>query len=101
MASRSTLKKKLQDILGSSYVYYNPPENMKLKYPCIIYSLDDVKRSVADNRGYALFHRYLVTLIDYRPDNPARDKLLELPASSFVRSYKADNLEHYTINMYW
>lgn len=101
MASRLTLNKKLQDILGSSYVYYNPPESMKLSYPCIVYTLDDIDRLGADNKGYALFHRYLVTLIDYSPDNPVRDQLLELPASSFVREYKADNLEHYAINLYW
>lgn len=101
MASQLTLHEKLKSILGNDNVYYNPPESYRLNYPCIRYKLDDIDRVGANNKGYALFHRYLVTLIDYEPDSPVRDKLLELPASSFVRSYKADNLEHYAINIYW
>lgn len=101
MASRLTLHNMLTNLLGNENVYYNPPEGMRLNYPCIVYNLDDVSRYGANNRGYALFNRYLVTLIDYSPDNSVRGRLLELPASSFVRSYKSDNLEHYVINLYW
>lgn len=101
MASRLSLQSKLEELLGTRYVYYNPPENMRLEYPCFVYNLDDIDRLGGSNRGYTLFHRYLITLIDYTADNPVRDKILELPASSFVREYKAGNLEHYAINLYW
>lgn len=101
MGSHQTLRNKLMDILGNSNVYYNPPENYKIKYPCIVFYMDDVQRIGADNIGYAMFHRYLLTYISYDPNETVVDALLELPSSSFVRSYKADNLDHSVINIYW
>lgn len=101
MASRLSLQKKLTEILGNNHVYYEPPENYKLSYPCFIYMLDDKKRRSADNIGYIIKNRYQITLIDYLPDNPAIDKIMELPYCSFERSYKSDNLEHYVVTLYW
>lgn len=101
MASRLSLQKKLTEILGNNHVYYEPPEKYKLSYPCFIYMLDDKERRSADNIGYIIKNRYQITLIDYLPDNPAIDKIMELPYCSFERSYKSDNLEHYVVTLYW
>lgn len=101
MATRLSLQKKLEEILGNKNVYYEPPEGYKLSYPCFVYQLDDVYRRSADNIGYSLMNRYQITLIDRVPDNPARDELLRLPYCSFDRSYKSDNLEHYIFQLYW
>ena len=38
MASRLNLQDKLEEVLGSKQVYFQPPESLKLKYPCIVYS---------------------------------------------------------------
>ena len=101
MATRLALQKKLEELLGSKNVYYEPPENLKLDYPCFVYMLDDVYRRSADNIGYTIQNRYQMTLIDRLPDNPVRDKLLELPRCEFDRLYKSDNLEHYVFTIYW
>lgn len=101
MATRLALQKKLEELLGSKNVYYEPPENLKLDYPCFVYMLDDVYRRSADNIGYTIQNRYRITLIDRLPDNPVRDKLLELPRCEFDRPYKSDNLEHYVFTIYW
>lgn len=101
MATRLALQKKLEELLGSKNVYYEPPENLKLDYPCFVYMLDDVYRRSADNIGYTIQNRYQITLIDRLPDNPVRDKLLELPRCEFDRPYKSDNLEHYVFTIYW
>lgn len=101
MATRLALQKKLEELLGSKNVYYEPPENLKLDYPCFVYMLDDVYRRSADNIGYTIQNRYQITLIDRLPDNPVRDKLLELPRCEFDRPYKSDNLEHYVFTLYW
>ena len=101
MASRLSLEKKLQEILGNKHVYYEPPENYKLSYPCFVYFLDDIDRRSADNMGYMITKRYQITLIDRLPDNPAIDRLMGLPGCSFERSYKSNNLEHYVVTLYW
>ena len=101
MASRQALQAKLEEILGSENVYYEPPESLKLNYPCFVYMLDEVERRSADNMGYTIKNRYQITLIDRRPDNPARPRLMELPYASFERAYKSNNLEHYVITLYW
>ena len=101
MATRLAVQKKLEELLGSKNVYYEPPENLKLDYPCFVYMLDDVYRRSADNIGYTIQNRYRITLIDRLPDNPVRDKLLELPRCEFDRPYKSDNLEHYVFTIYW
>ena len=38
MASRIKLQAKLEELLGSRNVYYQPPETLKIEYPAIIYS---------------------------------------------------------------
>ena len=52
MGSRIDLQSKLEDILGSRNVYFQPPENLKIKYPAIIYSLNNINLRFADNMPY-------------------------------------------------
>lgn len=101
MASRLELQEKLEELLGSKSVYYQPPESVKMEYPAIRYSKSriDVKR--ADNSIYSKNIRYELIVIDRKPDNPVIDKLLELPYSSYDRGYKADNLNHDVLTIYW
>ena len=101
MASRLELQEKLEELLGSKSVYYQPPESVKMEYPAIRYSKSriDVKR--ADNYIYSKNIRYELIVIDRKPDNPVIDKLLELPYCSYDRGYKADNLNHDVFTIYW
>lgn len=101
MASRISLQKNLEKILGTRNVYYNPPEDLVLDYPCIIYHLDDIERRSADNIGYMIKKRYQLLLISRLPDHPAIDVLIQEKWCSFDRSYRADNLEHYVMTIYW
>lgn len=75
-------------------VYFQPPENIKLGYPCIIYSRDRARNEHADNRLYFSQKSYLVTVIDPDPDSPLPDKVAQIPKSSMIRHYKTDHLNH-------
>lgn len=101
MDRRLTLQAKLEEILGSDHVYFNPPENYRLRYPCIVYDTDDVERLSADNFAYIKHVQYTVTYISTKPDMGMVYKLMDLPLCSFERHYKADDLEHYVLNLYW
>jgi hypothetical protein len=92
MAPRSELQDILLDITDK--VYFQPPENVKLEYPCIIYQRDFRETGFANNKPYASAKRYLVTVIDRDPDSEIPDKVAELPMSTFNRFFTADNLNH-------
>lgn len=87
--------------MGSSNVYYQPPENLKMSYPAIVYSLDDIKRTSADDVAYLQTRCYEIIVVDKKPDNVVIDKILNLPLCDFNRHYVADNLNHYVFKLYF
>lgn len=101
MASRLELQSKLEELLGSRNVYYQPPESLKIEYPAIIYSKSDIQTRFASDSTYSRSHRYELMVIDKMPDNSVIDKLLNLPYCSFDRHYKSDNLNHDVLSLYY
>lgn len=101
MNRRTELHEKLRELLGSSHVYFQPPESVRLSFPCIVYNLDyfDVKR--ANNDLYLGRDRYAVTLISKDPDDPRVRELLKWPLCSFSRFFTVDNLNHWTYEIYF
>jgi len=47
MAPRLELQEVLESLLGSRNVYFQPPLNLKMNYPCIIYKRDDAETEFA------------------------------------------------------
>ena len=101
MSNRIDLQAALERILGSRNVYYQPPESVKINYPAIVYSRDDVDSKYANNKKYIHTDRYEIIVIDRKPDNAVIDKILELPCCSFNRHYTADNLHHDVLTLYY
>jgi hypothetical protein len=75
-------------------VYFQPPNNITMQYPCIIYKRDFAETQFAGNNPYRLTKRYQVMVIDRDPDSGIPDKIAELPMCAFDRFYTADNLNH-------
>lgn len=101
MGTRIQLQSLLETLLESRNVYFQPPPSVKMKYPCIVYSLSDIDTKFADNNPYSNSRRYQLTAIDPNPDSTIPDKLALLPMCIFDRSYTADNLNHYVFNIYY
>ena len=101
MASRVSLQEQLEELLGSRNVYFQPPETVKLKYPCIIYNLDDIQALHADNFPYRNMRRYQLMYIDRNPDNSLLDRLAALKLCRFSRFYTAENLNHYIYQIFY
>jgi hypothetical protein len=87
---------QLHDILLSFVpnVYFQPPPNVILKYPCIVYHRDFAVTEFADNNPYMHELRYLVTVIDRDPDSNIPGKVATLPKSLFNRFFTSDDLNH-------
>lgn len=101
MGQRVDLHKKLCDILGTTNVYFQPPETIKIKYPCIIYERSSNNVKFADDNPYTTRRRYTLTVIDKDPDSELPDKIGMLPLCTSDRMFTSDNLNHYVFNIYY
>lgn len=98
---RLELHEKLCDILGTRNVYFQPPEDIKIKYPAIVYGLSDIKSLYANGGVYLFGKKYEIIIIDKDPDSLLTDKVASLPTSHFVRPYQADNLNHWVFELFY
>lgn len=101
MDRRLALDQILREVLGSSNVYFQPPSNIQMKYPAIVYSRDQTNVKFADNDVYGQTKRYQVQVIDRDPDSEIPDKVGSLPRTSFAQHYVADGLNHDVYRLYF
>lgn len=101
MDRRLELHQILTDVLGSKNVYFQPPASVHLKYPCIIYQYETGDTQFADDLPYIFVRKYQIQVIDPNPDTEIPDKIAQLPRCLNDRNYTADNLNHYTFNIYY
>lgn len=87
--------------LCSNHVFFQPPPDMFLEYPCIIYSIDRVNTYHANNHPYIHMNRYLVTVISDDPDFPVCDAIAKYPTCEFNRYYSKDGLHHKVYTIYY
>ena len=100
MASRLDLQAIFEEILDSRNVYFSPPASVQMKYPAIRYRLSSIEDSFANGAAYIRSPEYEAILIDKNPESPYVEKILNLPYCRFVRSYTANNLNHFVFNIY-
>ena len=99
--NRLELQTLLEGLLGSRNVYFQPPPNVKLQYPCIIYDFDKFHTTKADNDDYLRGKKYELTLIHRNPDNDIYEKIQNLQYCNLDRTYKSDNLYHYAFTIFF
>ena len=104
MGQRLNLHNILIDILGTtsedvSRVYFQPPETIKLTYPCVVYERSRINTNFANDNPYSQQKQYTVTVIDKNPDSLIPDKISKLPMCTFSRHFTADNLNHDVFNI--
>lgn len=84
-----------------SRVYFQPPQDVQLMFPCIIYRRNTNDTRYASDKLYKTRKSYSVTVVDSDPDGLIPDKVALLPYSRFERHYTADNLNHDVFNVYY
>jgi hypothetical protein len=99
MAPRLQLHQLLESFAPN--VYFQPPTNILLKYPCIIYKRDFADTKFADDIVYDHMIRYQIMVIDQDPDSEIPRKVAMMPMSLFNRFYTVDNLNHDVYNVYF
>lgn len=82
-------------------VYFQPPSNLSMVYPCIVFHRDFTMVAFADNLPFRRMKRYVLTVIDRDPDGAIADLVAELPMCKHNRFYTADNLNHDVFNLFF
>lgn len=99
MDRRPDLQTLLESICKN--VYFQPPQSVVMKYPCIRYNLYDVNNVHADNKVYLQHRGYQITVIDRDPDSEIEKSVSMLDGIRFNRAYQADNLNHWIYILYY
>lgn len=102
MNNRKELSDILHSILPKGYVYFQPPENTKIKYDCIVYKRVGYDSRYANNKTYNVTPHYQLTYIHKNPDSDVPVKLLNTfqmirETSSFI----SDGLYHDVFDLYF
>lgn len=96
---RIELQAILKEIVPN--VYFQPPNGLKLSYPCIIYERDTIDTRHANNKLYKMTNRYSVTVIDRNPDSSIPNSVMSLPLCSHNRFFTSDDLNHDVFTLYF
>lgn len=95
---------------GYQHVYFQPDTNVKLHYPCVVYTRDGDVPFRADNNHYISNWSYRLTVIDPDPISSCInaegtktiiDAISELPKCSYIRHFVNDNLNHDVFKIYY
>lgn len=101
MGSRLQLQSTLENILGNRNVYFQPPEEVKIKIPCIIYSIIDIGSTYANNLPYQHQPQYSIMIVDRDPDSIIKNEVIKLPSCKFSKRYTKNNLYYEVYNIYY
>lgn len=101
MGNRKDLQHTLESVDSELHVYYHPPSNVQLQYPCLVYQLERIRQVMGNNRPYLRNRSYSALLITQGPNDDLVDKILDLPYVRHNRSYRADNLQHESFTIHY
>lgn len=99
MLNRLYLQQELEKLV--EHVYYNPPPNIQMNYPCIVYSKSKLSTVKANDQIYKAWQAYNVTYISKDSDSSIPyDILKHFPYAAYGNELRIDNLYQTTITIY-
>lgn len=81
--------------------YFQPPADVQMEYPAIVYELDRFDTKFADDRPYAVTRHYSLQLISRDPDDAKLGAISALPMCAHERFFVADNLNHNVFSIFF
>lgn len=101
MSKRIELQTILETFLPS--VYFQPPSNIRMSYPCIVYSkTPSGSAEYANNSPYKRTQLYTITVIEKSPETDLVDRIFEhFNYCSIGSNFIKDNLHHTILNLYF
>lgn len=97
-----TMRVQLHNELRLFYpnVYFQPPSNFRMEYPCIVYSKSRDNTHYADNDIYKNRDAYNITLIEKNPDSTVAKSMRDHFRYCSIQAYFIkDNLHQTTLTL--
>ena len=83
-------------------VYYQPPSNIVMKYPCIVLNKVPGFKNFSNNSRYIKVQAYSLTLIEFDPDSVKANEIEEyFEYCEIDQYYIRDGLNHTTLTLYY
>lgn len=92
---------KVQNMLKSIVpnVYFQPPESVKIEYPCVIYDLSQIKPMYANDSVYNIHDAYSITYITRKADDLNLAAMATIPCIRHDRTYVSEGLYHHVFTL--
>lgn len=100
MRTYRDLLHSLRQVVNHDRVYFQPPENLKIGYPAIVFHLSKIEIDRASDVPYKGAKEYSVTLITKDPEPDVIDEILKIPYSSLDTTYISDGMNHFVFTVY-
>lgn len=100
MRTYRDLLRMLQQVVQHNRVYFQPPENLKIGYPAVVFHLSKIEIDHASDAPYKGAREYSVTLITKDPEPDVIDEILKIPYSSLDTTYISDGMNHFVFTVY-
>lgn len=104
MGQRMDLQNQLKACMTAAgcepNVYFQPPEGLKMTFPCIVYGRSKMDIRHADGLPYTNTWRDMVTVIDRNPESKIVSEVAKLPKMRNDRVFTSQNLYHTVFMIY-
>lgn len=82
--------------------YYQPPENLKIDYPCFIYRRIPGEFNKANNLTYQYWRCWEIIFITDDSESTIREDMLRhFSMCRHIRDFVNDNLYHHVFNLFY
>lgn len=100
MGSRLDLHNELLTFLPN--VYFQPPSNIQMIYPCIVYNYSGRNRHFGNDVIYLSQQGYKLTVIERDPDSKVANNIeTHFQHCAINQYYTVDNLSHTNLSLYY
>ena len=85
---RVSLQRKLESLGDITHkVYYQPPDDITIEYPCIIYERSNIKNTSADDTVYQQTYSYNIIVAEKSPVSALVEEVSKLTGIRFLNHY--------------
>lgn len=103
------LKQRTDELINRFYaipnvkrVYYEPPDNVRMEYPCVRINRKSMNQRYANNKVYMFTPAYDIYYITKESDDPMTEKFMrEFEMIRHNRTYHKDNLRYEVYTLYF
>lgn len=100
MGSRLELHDELLQFIPN--VYFQPPSDIQMSYPCIVYDKLPHMRHFANDVIYLSQQEYKITLIEHNPDSDVAKRMEKhFQYCGINQHYKIDGLNHTHLSLFY